>query len=163
MKAAIIFGSRSDKPVMKKAADVLREFGVEFSAHALSAHRVPELLSDTLRKLEAGGVEVIIAGAGLAAHLPGVIASQTLVPVIAVPIVSGSLGGLDALYSIVQMPAPIPVAAVGLDNAANAAYLACEILAVKYPEMKEKLAAFRAQMKAGFEQEYARNTGGEEL
>jgi 5-(carboxyamino)imidazole ribonucleotide mutase len=163
MKAAIIFGSRSDKPVMKKAADVLREFGVEFSAHVLSAHRVPELLSDTLRKLEAGGVEVIIAGAGLAAHLPGVIASQTLVPVIAVPIVSGSLGGLDALYAIVQMPAPIPVAAVGLDNAANAAYLACEILAVKYPEMKEKLTAFRAQMKAGFERDHAQNTGGEEL
>jgi 5-(carboxyamino)imidazole ribonucleotide mutase len=163
MKAAIIFGSRSDKPVMKKAAEVLREFGVEFSAHALSAHRVPELLSDTIRKLEAGGVEVIIAGAGLAAHLPGVIASQTLVPVIGVPIVSGSLGGLDALYSIVQMPAPIPVAAVGLDNAANAAYLACEILALKYPEMKEKLTAFRAQMKAGFERDQAQNTGGEEL
>jgi 5-(carboxyamino)imidazole ribonucleotide mutase len=163
MKAAIIFGSRSDKPVMKKAADVLREFGVEFSAHVLSAHRVPELLSDTIRKLEAGGVEVIIAGAGLAAHLPGVIASQTLVPVIAVPIVSGSLGGLDALCSIVQMPAPIPVAAVGLDNAANAAYLACEILAVKYPEMKEKLTAFRARMKAGFERDQAQNAGGEEL
>jgi 5-(carboxyamino)imidazole ribonucleotide mutase len=120
-------------------------------------------LSDTLRRLEADGVEVIIAGAGLAAHLPGVIASQTLIPVVAVPIVSGSLGGLDALYSIVQMPAPIPVAAVGLDNAANAAYLACEILALKYPGMKEKLAAFRAQMKAGFEREYAQNTGGEEL
>ncbi|MDR1248667.1 MAG: 5-(carboxyamino)imidazole ribonucleotide mutase [Treponema sp.] len=163
MKAAIIFGSRSDKPVMKKAAEVLREFGVEFSAHILSAHRVPELLSGTLRRLEAEGVEVIIAGAGLAAHLPGVIASQTLVPVVAVPIVSGSLGGLDALCSIVQMPAPIPVAAVGLDNAANAGYLACEILALKYPEMKEKLAAFRARMKAGFEREYARNTEGEEL
>jgi 5-(carboxyamino)imidazole ribonucleotide mutase len=163
MKAAIIFGSRSDKPVMKKAADVLREFGVEFSAHALSAHRVPELLSGVIGKLEADGVEVIIAGAGLAAHLPGVIASQTLVPVIGVPIVSGSLGGLDALYSIVQMPAPIPVAAVGLDNAANAAYLACEILALKYPGMKEKLAAFRAQMKAGFEREHVRDAGGEEL
>ncbi|MDR3123582.1 MAG: AIR carboxylase family protein, partial [Treponema sp.] len=88
MKAAIIFGSRSDKPVMQKAAEVLREFGVDFSAHILSAHRVPELLADTIQKLEAGGVEVIIAGAGLAAQLPGVIASQTLVPVIGVPIVS---------------------------------------------------------------------------
>jgi 5-(carboxyamino)imidazole ribonucleotide mutase len=163
MKAAIIFGSLSDKPVMKKAGDVLREFGVEFSAHILSAHRVPELLTGTLRKLEDGGVEVIIAGAGLAAHLPGIIASQTLVPVIGVPIVSGSLGGLDALYSIVQMPRPIPVAAVGLDNAANAAYLACEILAVKYPEMKEKLAAFRVRMKADFARDHVQDTGGEEL
>jgi 5-(carboxyamino)imidazole ribonucleotide mutase len=163
MKAAIIFGSQSDKPVMKKAGDVLREFGVDFSAHILSAHRVPELLTDTLRKLESGGVEVIIAGAGLAAHLPGVIASQTLIPVIGVPIVSGSLGGLDALYSIVQMPRPIPVAAVGLDNAANAAYLACEILGLKYPELKEKLAAFRARMKADFEGDHLQDRGGEEL
>jgi 5-(carboxyamino)imidazole ribonucleotide mutase len=163
MKAAIIFGSQSDKPVMQKAGDVLREFGVEFSAHVLSAHRVPELLTDTLRKLEAGGVEVIIAGAGLAAQLPGVIASQTLVPVIGVPIVSGSLGGLDALYSIVQMPKPIPVATVGLDNAANAAYLACEILAIKYPDLKEKLKAFRERMKEDFARDHVQNTGGEEL
>ena len=163
MKAAIIFGSQSDKPVMKKAGDVLREFGVEFSAHVLSAHRTPELLTDTLRRLEDGGVEVIIAGAGLAAHLPGIIASQTLVPVIGVPIVSGSLGGLDALYSIVQMPRPIPVAAVGLDNAANAAYLACEILGVKYPDLKEKLAAFRVRMKAGLAGDHVQDTGGGEL
>jgi 5-(carboxyamino)imidazole ribonucleotide mutase len=163
MKAAIIFGSQSDRPVMKKAGDVLREFGVEFSAHILSAHRVPDLLTDTLRKLEDNGVEVIIAGAGLAAHLPGIIASRTLVPVIGVPIVSGSLGGLDALYSIVQMPRPIPVAAVGLDNAANAAYLACEILALKYSELKEKLAAFRERMKADFERDQVQDTEGEEL
>jgi 5-(carboxyamino)imidazole ribonucleotide mutase len=163
MKAAIIFGSLSDKPVMQKAGDVLREFGVEFSAHVLSAHRVPELLTGTLRKLEEGGVEVIIAGAGLAAHLPGIIASRTLLPVIGVPIVSGSLGGLDALYSIVQMPRPVPVAAVGLDNAANAAYLACEILALKYPELKEKLAAFRERMKADFARDHLQDTGGGEL
>jgi 5-(carboxyamino)imidazole ribonucleotide mutase len=148
MKAAIIFGSLSDKAVMKKAADTLREFGVEFTAHALSAHRTPELLSKTIGELEAQGTEVIIAGAGLAAHLPGVIASQTLLPVIGVPIASGGLGGLDALYSIVQMPKPIPVASVGVDNAANAAYLACEILAIKYPQLKEKLAAFRNKLKA---------------
>jgi 5-(carboxyamino)imidazole ribonucleotide mutase len=148
MKAAIIFGSRSDTAVMKKAADVLREFGVEFSAHVLSAHRTPELLTETLNGLEAAGVEVIIAGAGLAAHLPGVIASQTLVPVIGVPISSGGLGGLDALLSIVQMPKPIPVASVGVDNGANAGYLACEILALKYGDMKNKLAAFRTRMKA---------------
>ncbi|GHT81953.1 N5-carboxyaminoimidazole ribonucleotide mutase [Spirochaetia bacterium] len=157
MKAAIIFGSASDKPVMTKAADVLREFGVEFSAHILSAHRVPELLTAAIKKLEADGVEVIIAGAGLAAHLPGVIASQTLIPVIAVPLTSGALGGMDALLSIVQMPRPIPVATVGVDNGANAGYLACEILAVKYEGMRKKLADFRLKMKADFEQA---NAGG---
>ena len=153
MKAAIIFGSLSDKPVMKKAADVLREMGVEFSAHVLSAHRVPELLAKTLKRLEAEGVEVIIAGAGLAAHLPGVIASQTLIPVIGLPISSGGLGGLDALLSIVQMPKPIPVATVGVDNAANAAQLACQILALKDDKLKEKLVSARKKMKADFEKE----------
>jgi len=153
MKVAIIFGSQSDKPVVRKAADVFREMGVEFSAHVLSAHRVPELLSKTLNRLEAEGTEVIIAGAGLAAHLPGVIASQTLVPVIGLPISSGGLGGLDALLSIVQMPKPIPVATVGVDNAANAAQLACQILALKYPDLKEKLVLARTKMKADFEKE----------
>ena len=153
MKVAIIFGSQSDKAVVKKAADVLREMEVEFSAHVLSAHRVPELLSTTLKQLEAEGTEVIIAGAGLAAHLPGVIASQTLIPVIGLPISSGGLGGLDALLSIVQMPKPIPVATVGVDNGANAAHFACQILALKYPEMKEKLNAARVKMKADFEKE----------
>jgi len=152
-KVAVIFGSQSDKPVMKKAADVLREMEVEFSAHVLSAHRVPELLSETIKRLEAEGAEVIIAGAGLAAHLPGVIASQTLMPVIGLPISSGGLGGLDALLSIVQMPKPIPVATVGVDNAANAAHLACQILALKYPELKEKLVSARKKMKADFENE----------
>lgn len=132
---------------MKKAADVLKDFGVSYTSHAISAHRSPELLGKTLGRLESDGVEVIIAGAGLAAHLPGVIASQTLIPVIGVPIASGSLGGLDALFSIVQMPKPVPVAAVGIDNAANAAYLACQILALKYPGLKESLSTFRLQMK----------------
>jgi 5-(carboxyamino)imidazole ribonucleotide mutase len=102
---------------------------------------------------------VIIAGAGLAAHLPGVIASQTLIPVIGVPISSGGLGGLDALLSIVQMPKQIPVATVGIDNAANAAYLACEILAVKYPELKKSLIAFRKKMK----EDLAKESGKAEL
>jgi 5-(carboxyamino)imidazole ribonucleotide mutase len=150
MKVAIIFGSPSDQAILKKAADVLREMEVEFSSHVISAHRTPELLSETLKELESSGTEVIIAGAGLAAHLPGVIASQTLIPVIGLPINSGGLGGLDSLLSIVQMPRPIPVAAVGIDNAANAAHLACQILAVKYPALKEKLAASRSKMKADF-------------
>jgi 5-(carboxyamino)imidazole ribonucleotide mutase len=159
MKAAIIFGSASDQEVMKKAALVLKEFDVAYSSHVISAHRTPELLEAVLSRLEAEGTEVIIAGAGLAAHLPGVIASKTLLPVIAVPIVSGSLGGLDALLSIVQMPRPIPVAAVGLDNAANAAYLACEILSLKYPVLRQKLAEFRGKMK----EDAARESKGVEL
>ena len=153
MQAAIIYGSKSDAPIMKKAADVFREFGITFSSHVLSAHRVPELLSKTLEKMEAEGIKVIIAGAGLAAHLPGVIASQTIVPVIGVPIASGGLGGLDALLSIVQMPKPIPVAAVGVDNAANAAYLAAEILAQSDSNLQQKLMDFRKKMKVEFAQE----------
>ena len=159
MKAAIIFGSNSDAEIMKKAAAVFREFGVSCVSRVVSAHRSPELLAETIRTLETDGTEVIIAGAGLAAHLPGVIASLTLIPVIGVPISSGGLGGLDSLLSIVQMPKPIPVAAVGVDNAANAAYLACEILAVKYPEMKESLARFRQQMK----EQLAKDSGEIEL
>ncbi len=154
MKAAIIFGSKSDSSVMKKAAEVFKDFEVEYSVHILSAHRVPELLKETLANLEESGVEVIIAGAGLAAHLPGVIASLTIIPVIGVPITSGNLAGLDALLSIVQMPKPIPVATVGVDNAANAAYLACEILALKYPQLREKITAFRQEMKEQFAKDY---------
>jgi 5-(carboxyamino)imidazole ribonucleotide mutase len=153
MQAAIIYGSKSDSQIMKKAADIFREFGVSFSSHILSAHRVPEQLSEALRQLEAQGAAVIIAGAGLAAHLPGVIASQTLVPVIGVPIASGGLGGMDALLSIAQMPKPIPVAAVGVDNAANAAYLACEILALGDNGLKQKLIEFRKKMKEDFAKE----------
>ena len=147
MKAAILFGSKTDAQIMKKAADVFREFDVSYTSYAISAHRAPQLLAETIRALEAEGTEVIIAGAGLAAHLPGVIASQTLIPVIGVPISSGALGGLDALLSIVQMPKPIPVATVGVDNAANAAYLACEILALKYQPIKEKLVNYKKQLK----------------
>jgi len=150
MQAAIIFGSKSDSSIMKKAADVFNDFGISYNSYVLSAHRVPELLTETLNKLEAAGVSVIIAGAGLAAHLPGVIASQTLIPVIGVPIASGGLGGLDALLSIVQMPKQIPVATVGIDNAANAAYLACEIIAISDKTIKTKLVEFRKKMKADF-------------
>ena len=118
---------------MKKAAAVLKEFGVDYCSYVLSAHRSGELLRQRLQEAEAAGCEVIIAGAGLAAHLPGVIASMTVLPVVGVPlecISSGSngLGGMDALLSIVQMPKQIPVATVGIGNAANAAYLAVEIL-----------------------------------
>lgn len=149
MKVAIIFGSKSDTEKMKGAAKALKEFGVEYKAFVLSAHRVPEALTDTLNTLEKEGFEVIIAGAGLAAHLPGVIASQTVIPVIGVPI-NGALEGLDALYSIVQMPKSIPVATVGIDNSYNAGMLAVEILAIKYIDLKEKLINFRTEMKKNF-------------
>jgi 5-(carboxyamino)imidazole ribonucleotide mutase len=153
MKVAIIFGSQSDKGIMSKAAEVLRELEVEFSAHILSAHRTPELLRETVARLETDGTEAIIAGAGLAAHLPGVIASQTLLPVIGVPIAAGGLGGLDALLSMAQMPKPIPVATVGVNNAANGAYLACEILALKYEDLRKRLIRFRDKMKADFQRD----------
>ena len=146
-KVAILFGSKSDMSIMQKAAGVFKEFGVSYAAYAVSAHRSSELLAEILKDLESNGTEVIIAGAGLAAHLPGVVASLTLIPVIGVPISSGGLGGLDALLSIVQMPKPVPVATVGVDNAGNAAYLACEILAIKYPELKQALINFRKKTK----------------
>ena len=132
---------------MKKAADVLKEFGVEFSSYIISAHRSGELLAEILAAEERNGCEVIIAGAGLSAALPGVLASMTVIPVIGVPLEGGKVGGLDSLLSIVQMPKQIPVATVGLDNAANAGYLACEILAVKYPELRAKLLEFRKHLK----------------
>ena len=136
---------------MKKAADVLKEFGVEYKAFIISAHRAGELLRETVKQVEADGFEVIIAGAGLAAALPGVIAGITTLPVIGVPLEclsdkSNGLGGMDALLSIVQMPPQIPVATVGIGNAKNAGYLAIQILAIKYPELREKLVAFRAKL-----------------
>jgi 5-(carboxyamino)imidazole ribonucleotide mutase len=139
MKAAIIMGSQSDKEAMKKAAEVLRNFGIVFDSRVVSAHRSPTLLDKTITEYEQNGTEVIIAGAGLAAHLPGVLAAKTLIPVIGVPLASGALNGMDALLSIVQMPKSVPVATVGVDNAANAAYLAVEILGIKYPELRKKL------------------------
>ena len=158
MKVAIIFGSKSDTDKMKGAANCLKEFGIEYSAHVLSAHRVPEKLEETLEKLEKDGYEVI-AGAGLAAHLPGVIASKTVLPVIGVPI-EAAFNGMDALLSIVQMPKSIPVATVGVNNSYNAGMLAVQMLSLKCPELKEKLVKFRKDMKAKF---IADNETGVEL
>ena len=151
MKVAIFFGSKSDKDTMKKAADVLKEFGVEYKAFIISAHRAGELLRETVKQVEADGFEVIIAGAGLAAALPGVIAGMTTLPVIGVPLEclsdkSNGLGGMDALLSIVQMPPQIPVATVGINSAKNAAYLALQILALNDKGLSEKLKAFRAKL-----------------
>ncbi|BBM36284.1 5-(carboxyamino)imidazole ribonucleotide mutase [Pseudoleptotrichia goodfellowii] len=149
MKIAIFFGSKSDTEKMRGAANCLKEFGIEYEAYILSAHRVPEKLEEVLAEVEKKGAEVIIAGAGLAAHLPGVIASKTVLPVIGVPL-NAALGGTDSLYSIVQMPKSIPVATVGIDNSYNAGMLAVEILAVKYEDIKEKLVKFRKEMKEKF-------------
>ncbi len=158
MKVAIFFGSKSDSETMKKSADVLREFGVDFKAYIISAHRSGSLLIKTIRQVEEEGCEVIIAGAGLAAALPGVIASETVLPVIGVPLEcvnpgkSNGLAGMDSLLSIVQMPSQIPVATVGIGNSKNAAYLAVQILAVKYPELKAKLIEFRKKLALDVEQ-----------
>lgn len=151
LKVAIFFGSKSDTDTMKKTAPVLKQFGVDYEAFILSAHRSGELLKQTVEQAEKNGAEVFIAGAGLAAALPGVIASMTALPVIGVPLecvssVSNGLAGIDALLSIVQMPPKVPVATVGIGSAANAAYLAVEILSIKYPELREKLKDFRKKM-----------------
>ena len=149
MKVAIFFGSKSDTEIMRGAANCLKEFGIEYKAFVLSAHRVPEKLEETLRECEAQGCEVVIAGAGLAAHLPGVIASQTTMPVIGVPC-KGAIEGLDALFSIVEMPRSIPVATVGINNAYNAGMLAVQMLAVGDKELKAKLVEYRKEMKEKF-------------
>lgn len=149
MKIAIFFGSKSDTEIMRGAANCLKEFGIEYKAFVLSAHRVPEKLEETLKEVEAQGCQVVIAGAGLAAHLPGVIASQTTMPVIGVPC-KGAIEGLDALFSIVQMPKSIPVATVGINNAYNAGMLAVQMLSVNDKELKAKLVEYRKNMKEKF-------------
>ena len=154
MQVGIFFGSKSDTEVMRGAANALKEFGIEYKAFVLSAHRVPEKLEETLAEIEAQGCQVIIAGAGLAAHLPGVIASKTILPVIGVP-VKAALEGVDALYSIVQMPKSIPVATVGINNSYNAGMLAVQILSVNNEELKNKLKQFRIDMKKKFIEENA--------
>ncbi|AIY81416.1 5-(carboxyamino)imidazole ribonucleotide mutase [Clostridium cagae] len=149
MKVAIFFGSKSDTEIMKGAANALKEFNVDYKAYILSAHRVPERLEETIKMVESKGCEVIIAGAGLAAHLPGVIASKTILPVIGVPI-NAALDGLDSLLSIVQMPKSIPVATVGINNSYNAGMLALEMIALKDDELRERLIEFRENMKKNF-------------
>ena len=149
MKVGIIFGSKSDSEIMKNAAVALKEFGIDYEVHILSAHRVPEKLMEVIAEMENGGVECIIAGAGLAAHLPGVIASHTVMPVIGVPI-NAALDGMDSLLSMVQMPKAIPVATVGINNSYNAGMLAVQILSLKYLELNDKLVTYRKEMKEKF-------------
>ena len=140
-------GSTSDWETMKNAADILDDFGVSFETKVVSAHRTPDLLFEFAKTAEQRGIEVIIAGAGGAAHLPGMCASQTVLPVLGVPVKSKALSGMDSLLSIVQMPAGIPVGtlAIGAAGAKNAALLAISILANSRPELREKLKKFREQ------------------
>jgi 5-(carboxyamino)imidazole ribonucleotide mutase len=136
-RVAIVMGSKSDAEIMKQAADALAELGVESETFVISAHRNPHAVAEFASGAEEKGFEVIIAGAGMAAHLPGVIAGLTPLPVIGVPVKSAGLNGLDSLLSIVQMPSGVPVATVAIDGAKNAGILAAQILSVKYPEVRE--------------------------
>ena len=144
---AIIMGSKSDWPTMQSASETLDEFGVTHETKILSAHRTPDLLFEFAKTADERGIEVIIAGAGGAAHLPGMCASQTVLPVLGVPVESKALKGLDSLLSIAQMPAGVPVGtlAIGPAGARNAALLAVAILAISRPELRRKLHAFRSK------------------
>ena len=147
---AVVMGSSSDWETMSAAADVLRHLGVAFSAQVVSAHRMPDDMFEFAQTAASRGVRVIIAGAGGAAHLPGMIASKTTIPVLGVPVPSRHLQGVDSLYSIVQMPKGIPVAtfAIGTAGAANAALFAASILAADQPELRQKLQAWRDEQTA---------------
>ena len=138
-KAAIIMGSDSDLPVAQKAADTLKAFGVPFEAHVFSAHRTPDQAATFARSARENGFGVIIAAAGMAAHLAGALAANTTLPVIGIPIKGGAMDGLDALLATVQMPSGIPVATVALNGGVNAALLAVQILAVEDGDLQEKL------------------------
>jgi 5-(carboxyamino)imidazole ribonucleotide mutase len=137
-------GSRSDFPILEKAAALLTELGIANELRVVSAHRTPDLLYRYAEEAAERGIRVIVAGAGGAAHLPGMLAAKTILPVIGVPIPTPHLGGLDSLLSIVQMPRGVPVATVAIGNAENAAILAAEILALSDPALAERVSAYRA-------------------
>ena len=145
-RVSIIMGSTSDLSIMEKAAKVLNDMGISFEMNALSAHRTPEEVEKFAKNAADRGIEVIIAGAGMAAHLPGVIAAMTPVPVIGVPI-NASLSGMDALLAIAQMPPGIPVATVAINGAMNAGILAVQILAIGDPVLKIKMVEFKESLK----------------
>ena len=147
MKVAVIMGSKSDLPVVKPAVTVLKGFGIETEVRVISAHRTPDEAHKFAANAIKNGIEVIICAAGKAAHLGGVIAASTTLPVIGLPVKTDMMGGLDSLLSIVQMPSGIPVATVGVNGGENAGILAAQILGVKYPEIAEKLTAYKQQMK----------------
>lgn len=150
-EVSIVMGSDSDLGIMSQAAEILEKLGVSYDITIASAHRTPELMQKYVKAAKEAGVKVIIAGAGGAAHLPGVIAALTDAVVIGVPIKTSTLSGVDSLYSIVQMPSGIPVATVAINGAQNAGILAAQILALANPELKSALTEFRKELKAAVE------------
>lgn len=148
VQVAVIMGSKSDWPTMRGACQVLDEFGIEYEKHVISAHRMPDEMFGFAKKARQRGLKVIIAGAGMAAHLPGMTAANTVLPVIGVPGQTKALGGMDSLLSIVQMPTGIPVATTAIGNAGakNAALLAIEILGTSDPQLQDRLVDYRQQM-----------------
>lgn len=146
IQVVILMGSDSDYPVMQKAEEILKEFGVNFETRILSAHRTPKHTVQFIKDAENAGAKIFIAGAGGAAHLPGIVAAHTILPVIGVPILSKATNGLDSLLSIVQMPSGVPVATVALDGSKNAALLAVQILAISNPELSKKLTDYKKKM-----------------
>jgi phosphoribosylaminoimidazole carboxylase PurE protein len=145
MKVAIVMGSKSDAELAQKAEATLKEFNIDFETFVISAHRNPLKIKKFSKSLEENGFGLVIALAGLAAHLPGVVASMTVLPVIGVPVEAGPMHGQDALYSIVQMPPGIPVATVGIGGAKNAALLAVQILSVHSVKLRDAMKAYRKQ------------------
>jgi len=148
----ILIGSETDLPVMEDAVKVLKELKIPYEIDICSAHRWPEKTAEYAKTARGREIEVIIAGAGLSAHLAGAIAAHTTLPVIGVPLKAGALNGIDALFSTLQMPSGIPVATVGIDGAKNAAYLASEILSIKYPEIAERLESMRKRVRKSLEE-----------
>ena len=146
-KVGIVMGSDSDMPVMSKAADMLEKFGIDYEMTIISAHREPNVFFEYAKSAEEKGFKVIIAGAGMAAHLPGMCAAIFPMPVIGIPMHTTSLGGRDSLYSIVQMPSGIPVATVAINGGANAGILAAKILATSDPELLKKLKDYKEDLK----------------
>ncbi len=144
-------GSDSDLPVMQDAADMLKDLGVQCEVTIVSAHRSPHLAASFAEGAEVAGFDAIIAGAGGAAHLAGVVASLTPLPVIGVPIKSAALNGMDSLLSIVQMPSGVPVATVGINGAKNAGILAAQMLSLKYPELRQKIKEYKAKLEKTIE------------
>ncbi|MBO8169131.1 MAG: 5-(carboxyamino)imidazole ribonucleotide mutase [Thermoanaerobacteraceae bacterium] len=151
-KVGIVMGSDSDLPVMKDTVEILDQLGVEYEVVITSAHRVPQKTAKYAATAEERGLEVIIAAAGGAAHLPGVIAAETALPVIGVPIKTSALGGVDSLYSIVQMPKGVPVATVAINGARNAGILAAQIIGVKDEAVREKIKRFKKEMAEAVEE-----------
>lgn len=146
MKVGIVMGSKSDYGTVEKAETILKDFGVEYETRIISAHRTPRVAERFATGAEESGIEVLIAAAGKAAHLGGVMAAFTPIPVIGLPIKSSTMDGLDSLLSIVQMPKGIPVATVAIDGAENAGLLAVQILSLKYPELRIKMKAYKEKM-----------------